>query len=235
MKHIIYNKNFYGCTEIEDSSVQFIFADPPYNISKNEIFNNTEIGYKPNKGDWDIISKETEIENAFNLIKDSKRILNETGTIAISGVYGSLIPYFNFLNEFGFHFKHHLIWHKNNPAPCVHRRSMTLSNEIILIYSKNKKYKFNYEISKSFNNGKQLHDVWDIPVVRKKLEVTRKPPELLKRLISIYSDSEDLISDTFIGSGTTYEVSEQLNRNFIGYEICKKRGLQLIENGFNVK
>lgn len=232
---IVYNKSFYGLNEIENKSVQLLFADPPYNISKEINFKNSEIGYNPNKGDWDIISKKEEIQNARQLILGCNRILKDNGTIAISGTYGSLIPYFLHLNKFGYVFKHHLIWHKINPAPCVHRRSMTLSNEIILIFSKNKSNKFNYEASKVFNEGKQLHDVWNIPVTRKELNVTRKPKELLKRLISIYSDEEDLVCDTFIGSGQTYEVSLELKRDFIGYEINKFRCLGLVEKNINVK
>lgn len=231
---IIYNKSFYGFEEIEDNSIQFMFADPPYNISSDIVFKNKDIGYNPDKGDWDKISRKVEIRNAREIIKGAKRILNETGTIAISGVYGSLVPYFLYLDKYGFEFKHHLIWHKTNPAPCVHRRSMTLSNEIILIYSKNKKYKFNYEISKQFNNFKQLHDVWDLAVVRKQLGVTRKPPELIKRLQMIYSDEGDKVCDPVVGSGTSYEISEELGREFIGYEIDVERCIGLDLKGLNV-
>lgn len=235
MQNIVLNKSFYGFKEIESNSVQFIFADPPYNISKDIDCKNKKIGYKPNKGKWDFLTKKEEFQNAKELISGASRILKESGTIAISGVYGSLIPYFIELENQGFYFKHHLIWHKKNPAPCVHRRSMTLSNEIILIFSKNKKYLFNYEESKKYNDGKQLHDVWNIPVTRKQLGVTRKPNELLKRLIAIYSNKGDLIIDPFLGSGTTYEISEILERRVIGYEKDFIRCNGLKEKGLNVK
>jgi site-specific DNA-methyltransferase (adenine-specific) len=231
---VVYNKSFYGFREIKDESVQFIFADPPYNISVESNFKNEEIGYTPDKGEWDRISKKEEIQNAKQLIVGALRILKQDGTIAISGTYGSLVPYFLYLNKYGFVFKHHLIWHKINPAPCVHRKTLTLSNEIILIYSKNKSNKFNYEVSKLYNEGKQLHDVWNIPVTKKELGVTRKPKELIRRLVSIYSDEGDLNCDPVLGSGQTYEICEELNTDFVGYEIDRERCIGLKNKGLNV-
>lgn len=47
---------------------------------------------------------------------------------------------------------------------------------------------------------------------------TPKPERLLKRVISIASDEDDLVLDFFIGSGTTAAVAHKLKRRYIGIE-----------------
>lgn len=51
---------------------------------------------------------------------------------------------------------------------------------------------------------------------------TQKPQEVIKRILSIYSNENDLILDPFLGSGTTTAACQELNRNFIGIEISEK-------------
>lgn len=51
---------------------------------------------------------------------------------------------------------------------------------------------------------------------------TQKPVRLMERLINIISDEGDMILDPFIGSGTTAVACQNLNRNFIGFELDKE-------------
>jgi site-specific DNA-methyltransferase (adenine-specific) len=44
------------------------------------------------------------------------------------------------------------------------------------------------------------------------------PPELVRRLIKLYSYPRDLILDPFIGAGTTALVAKTLNRNYLGID-----------------
>lgn len=48
------------------------------------------------------------------------------------------------------------------------------------------------------------------------------PVELPNRLIQLYSFTEDIILDPFIGSGTTAVAAVKTRRNFIGYEVNDK-------------
>jgi adenine-specific DNA-methyltransferase len=47
---------------------------------------------------------------------------------------------------------------------------------------------------------------------------TEKNPYLLERIINATSDKNDLIMDCFAGSGTTLDVANQMERNFIGID-----------------
>jgi site-specific DNA-methyltransferase (adenine-specific) len=47
---------------------------------------------------------------------------------------------------------------------------------------------------------------------------TQKPLELMKYLISTYSNKMDMVLDNTMGSGTTCLTAKELNRKFIGIE-----------------
>ena len=51
---------------------------------------------------------------------------------------------------------------------------------------------------------------------------TIKPLELVKRLVNNHSETNDIIADFFLGSGTTCVAAKELNRQYIGFEIDKQ-------------
>jgi site-specific DNA-methyltransferase (adenine-specific) len=72
--------------------------------------------------------------------------------------------------------------------------------------------------------GVPLSDVWYIPYLNPKAKErvgypTQKPVLLLKRIIEIASNENDLILDPFCGSGTSLVAAKLLNRKYIGIDI----------------
>ena len=73
---------------------------------------------------------------------------------------------------------------------------------------------------------KHIHDVWtDIisfsTATHSKERVgypTQKPLALLERIIEASSNEGDIVLDPFIGSGTTIDAAQKLNRNWIGID-----------------
>ena len=116
----------------------------------------------------------------------------------------------------------------------------TESTEHLIWASKNgngKKWKFNYELIKKLNEGKQMRNVWSIPLTPKSEKwagqhPTQKPMELLRRVILACTDEEDTVLDPFLGSGTTSAVAKMLNRNSIGIE-KEKKYLGIIQKRLN--
>lgn len=115
-------------------------------------------------------------------------------------------------------FQSHIIWHKTNPAPSVHRRMLTHANELILVFSKGPKWYFDYDYSKLLNNGKQCHNVFNYPAVRKMLGVTRKPVGLCEQIIRLFCPTGGTVLDPFAGSGAIPEAAAKAKRNFIAIE-----------------
>ena len=59
---------------------------------------------------------------------------------------------------------------------------------------------------------------------------SKKPEQLIRRILSIATDEGDLVLDSFLGSGTTAAVAQKMNRKYIGIEMgnhcythCKPR------------
>lgn len=80
--------------------------------------------------------------------------------------------------------------------------------------------------SEEETKGMPMRDVWEISIVAgSKSErtpyPTQKPEKLLQRIIETCTNPGDLVFDSFIGSGTTAAVAQQLGRRWIGCDINK--------------
>ena len=74
------------------------------------------------------------------------------------------------------------------------------------------------------SQGSPLNDVWNIPIVapsghERTGYPTQKPEALLEKLIIGSSNTNDIVFDCFMGSGTTQFVAMKLGRRFIGADI----------------
>ena len=72
-------------------------------------------------------------------------------------------------------------------------------------------------------NNEEMHDVWNISAVQLNEKTfgyhpTQKPETLLERIIKATSNTNDIVLDPFMGSGTTCYVAKKLNRQTIGIE-----------------
>lgn len=142
-----------------------------------------------------------------------------------------------------FYLNQEIIWHYE--AGVSAKRYLSPRNEKILWYVKDKdNFTFNLDAIRDPNVkypnqkkngrlrcntiGKNPSDVWDIAKVtsgkdRSSEERTAHPaqfPEdLIKRLMLGFTNTEDLILEPFLGSGTVGAVAVELNRRFVGFEI----------------
>ena len=207
--------------KVEDNSINLIFADPPYNLSgKNNLTVKSGKYVKCHKGEWDVIDDVLSFNEAW--IKECIRVLKDDGTLWISGTLHNHPTIGFLLKKLKCWIINDVIWYKRNAPPLLSKNRMAPSTELIWVASKTKKYYFNYELGKQFNNGKQLRNLWEINAKKHLTEhPTEKPEILLERIISLGSEENHLILDPFLGSGTTAVASKKLNRNFIGFEIDK--------------
>ena len=235
LKYYYDKKNFKlikgDCLEvlkkIEPNSIDMIFADPPYFLSGDGITCSAGKMVSVKKGNWDE-KIETKEKHEFNKkwINLCKNVLKDNGTIWISGTMHNIYSIGMALEEEGFKIINNITWKKLNPPPNISCRAFTHSTETILWAKKDlkkAKHKFNYEVMKELNGGKQMKDVWETSLTKpseKKCgkHPTQKPIELLEKIILASTDENDLILDPFNGSGTTGIVASRLNRRYIGIE-----------------
>ena len=246
-------------SKMKNESVDLIFADPPFNLSK-------EYG----KGINDAISEKDYLEWTENWLKECVKVLKPGGAFFVYN-----IPYWStyiadILNNY-LNFRHWIAIYMRGLMPVQNK--LHPSHYGLLYYIKGDKPKtFNQQripMPTCRHCGGEIHDyggkkhglnpsglciadVWnDINPVRhlkyKNRAANELPLKLLYRIISFASNEGDIIFDPFGGSGTTYVVAEYLKRQWIGTEIgdieCivermkadrDIKSLQAIEKGSNV-
>jgi len=147
--------------------------------------------------------------------------------------------------DLGYWILNDVIWSKTNPMPNFRGTRFTNATETLIWAKKSstqKKYTFNYSTMKNLHGGKQMKNVWNIPLCTgaerlknngKKAHSTQKPEALLYRIILASSNPGDIILDPFFGSGTTGAVAKKLKRDYVGIE-REKTYIDLARNRIDI-
>ena len=216
--------------KLPEKSVDMVFADPPYFLSGGGVSCHSGRQVIVDKGDWDKpLSPEEKLKFNRKWICECRRVLKDNGTIWISGTLHNIYSIGVALELEGFSIINNITWQKANPAPNLACRCFTHSTETVLWARKQLSPKkkgvhfFDYELMKAENNGKQMKDVWLLPMVSKAEKVhgkhpTQKPLPLLKRIILCSTKEGALVLDPFNGSGTTGIAAAELGRKYIGID-----------------
>ncbi len=209
-----------------DFKFDMIFADPPYFLSNGGISYQAGKVVCVDKGDWDKGgSRESIMEFNRKWLSLCREKLKDNGTIWISGTHHNIFSIANILTELGYRILNVITWAKTNPPPNISCRFFTYSTEFVIWARKHPKvpHKYNYELMKAINDGKQMTDVWRIPSIGRwekscGKHPTQKPLALLTRLILASTDVNDWILDPFAGSSTTGIAASLCGRKFLGIE-----------------
>lgn len=223
---IIYGDCMELLKQIDDNSIDAIFADPPYFLSNGGISVQSGKQVCVDKGDWD---KGGTPEHIYEFNRKwlalCRSKLKDDGTIWISGTHHNIHVVMRCLQELGYKVLNTITWQKTDPPPNLSCKYFNFSTELIIWARKHEKktHKFNYETMKSLNGGSQMTDVWRIPAVSKwekeqGKHPTQKPLRLLYRIILASTNEGDTILDPFSGSGTTGIAANLLGRKYIGIE-----------------
>lgn len=171
----------------------------------------------------------------FPRLKEIHRVMKNTGSIYlmcdedantyIRGLLDLVFGKDNFINE--------IVWCYGLGGSS--NRRLSNKHDTILLYAKSKNYYFNKLKVPATSNRmkgqmKGMLDFWDdISALNNMANErtghrTQKPRKLFERMIMLSSRENDLVCDPFMGSGTTASACETLNRNWIGFDLCKKSG-----------
>ena len=226
--------------EIEDESIDMIFADPPYfmqstkdkNGNKKVLMRADGTGeFKGCDDDWDSYKDYEEYDNfTIKYLKECKRVLKPNGTMWIIGSFQNIYRIGYFMQNLGFWILNDVVWNKTNPTPNMNGTRFCNAHETLLWCAKNEKSKFtfNYKTMKYLNGGKQERSVWTLGICQgnerlkdndgNKLHTTQKPEILLEKIILSSTKPNDIVLDPFFGTGTTGAIAKKYGRNFIGIE-----------------
>lgn len=216
---------------IKDNSVDMVFADPPFNLSKTY-----------DKGIDDNLTTSKYLSWCYDWLSECIRILKPGGSLFVYNIPKWATYYAEYLNK-RLTFRSWIALDMKASFPLSGRLNPT--HYALLYYTKGQKpnvfhnpripiqtcrhcggelkdyggYK-----SKMNPSGINVSDVWhDIYPVRHKNTKNRAynelPVKMLDRIISMSTNPGDVIFDPFGGSGTTFAVAEILGRRWIGSEL----------------
>ena len=216
--------------DIPNNSLHLMITSPPYNVSKeydNDLSLNEYLSL---------------LKNCFT---ETYRVLVDGGRACINIANIGRKPYIplsdyvsKIMIEIGFNMRGEIIWNKSAGAgiSTAWGSFQSASNpilrdvhEYILIFSKGnykrERDKEEKELRKD-NITKEEFIEWTKSVWTMNPESAKRighpapfPEELPNRLIKLFSFTNDIVIDPFMGSGTTAIAAIKNNRNFVGYEI----------------
>jgi site-specific DNA-methyltransferase (adenine-specific) len=226
-QNTIYNMDcLEGMKHIPSGSIDLILCDLPYGTTHCS---------------WDsIIPFEP-------LWKQYKRIIKENGAIVLT----SSQPFTTKLIESNMKwFRYEWIWKKGNHITgfpnanrmplknheniCVFYRKLPTYNPQGLIKIKPKRVKRNTSmqaLGKNNNSLKRVHvvryknfpkTVINYPRDRKTFHPTQKPTDLFEYIIKTYTNEGEVVLDNCMGGFTTAIACDNVNRNWIGFELEEK-------------
>jgi len=213
--------------QIPESSVDLVFADPPYFLSNGGITCHAGKMVSVHKGDWDK-SRGADENHQFNRawLAAAQRVLKPNGSIWVSGTAHVIHSVGFAMQQLGFKLLNDISWVKPNPPPNLSCRYFTHATETIIWAAKNKKsrHTFNYKHMKEINYNKQMKSVWQIkpPETWEKKygkHPTQKPVALLERILLASTNEGDLVLDPFVGGATTLIAALRLRRQAFGCEL----------------
>jgi len=217
--------------DIADSSVDLIFADPPYNIGKR---------FDQFKDSWPSDSEYAEwcylwLELCIRKLKPGGSLYVMTSTQAM--------PYLDLWLRKRLTILSRIVWHYDSSGVQAKKYFGSLYEPILFCVKDSANYVFNAdeiaveaktgavrklidyrkEVPAPYMTKKVPGNVWYIPRVRYRMpeyeeHPTQKPEALMERIIKASSNPDHLVLDPFGGTFTTCAVAQRLGRRTIGIE-----------------
>ena len=235
-EHTIYwGDALEALNQIEDESIDLIFADPPYNIGKV---------FASSKDKW--ATDEDYLEWCYKWLELCVKKLKSTGAFYVM-TSTQFMPYFDLFLRKHLTILSRIVWSYDSSGVqaknyfgsmyepilfCVKDKNhYTFNADDIMVEaktgSKRKLIDYRKNPPQPYNTMKVPGNVWDFARVRYRMEEyenhpTQKPIALLDRIIKASSNEGDTVLDPFSGTFTTGYVAKELNRNTVSIELSEE-------------
>lgn len=199
--------------QIEDNSIDFVFTDPPYNVSQKDskqAYGGGRTGIE--FGDWDF---------GFDTEKWIRQLASkpkkDSGQVVIFNAFRNMEIIARVLEEEGYRVQAEpMYWVKTNPVPNFPHRMPVSSFEYILWATRGEDYTFNRRELEKMMYGRFVASSHEEQGQR--FHTTQKPMSLWQEIMKIHSNPKELALDTFGGSGVTAVSAIRLRRNYLVIE-----------------
>lgn len=243
MKIELFNDHFQNYKRYGIPKAQLVIADIPYNLGNNAYASNPSwyVDGDNTKGESKKAGKAFfDTDENFRIAEYmhfcSKMLIKEPKE---SGKAPAMIVFCAFEQmhmvieegkKYGFNHSYPLVFVKNYSAQVLKANMKIVgATEFAVVLYREKLPKFN-------NNGQMIFNwfKWEKDNKTPKIHPTQKPIEILKTLISIFTDKGDVVIDPVAGSGSTLRACAELGRSCYGFEIkkdfCKLAKEKMLKN-----
>jgi DNA modification methylase len=215
--------------ELPDNSVHLMVTSPPYNVTKEY--------------DMDLTLEEY-LQLLRNVLAETYRVLVYGGRACINVANLGRKPYIplsdyisQLMLEIGYFMRGEIIWYKGAGAgvsmawgswQSATNPVLRDTHEYILVFSKGSfsrkrpEGKFDTITREQFMEWTKSVWVMNPESAKKVGHPAPFPVELPYRLIQLYTFTDDIVLDPFMGSGSTAVAALQSGRRYVGYEIDSK-------------
>lgn len=198
--------------ELPDKSIDCVYTDIPY------LYETGRANPKKNDLSGRIEKKRAELEFIsggidYSILDEFKRVLKKVNIF----IWCSKMQLLDIMNWGGDYNIELLVWGKTNPQPSTN--NTWLPDLEYCVYFREK--------GVPLNDGYELKSKWYTSAINKNDKdlfnhPTIKPLPLVKRHILHATQPNDIVLDTFMGSGTTAVACLETDRQFVGFEIDEK-------------
>lgn len=231
LKCELINDHFQNYKVYGIPKAQLVIADIPYNLGNNAYASNPQwyidgdnkngeskfAGKTFFKTDEDFRIAEFMHFCSKMLIKEPKEC-NKSPAMIVFCAFEQIPLLTEYAKKYGFHHSYPLVFIKNFSAQVLKANMKIVgATEYAMVFYREKLPKFNGGGAMVFNWFIWSPDEKSIP----KLHPTQKPICVLKRLIEIFTDKNDVVIDPVAGSGSTLRAAFEMGRNSYGFEIEK--------------
>ena len=238
IKTELFNDNFQNYKRYGIPKAQLVIADIPYNLGVNAYASSTEwyIDGDNKNGESKKAKKAFfNTDHNFNIAEYmhfcSKMLVKEPKE---KGKAPAMIVFCSFEQmqtviaygkKHGFVNNYPIFFVKNYSAQVLKANMKIVgATEHAVVLYRDKLPKFNNGRSET-QKGKMIFNwfEWKRDSAKEypKIHPTQKPVNILKQLITVFTDEGDVVIDPCAGSGTTLRACRELNRNSYGFEISK--------------
>lgn len=226
----LYHDNFQNYKRYNIPKAQLVIADIPYNIGIDAYASNP-MWYNSgdNKKGESNLAKKSFFNTDGNfkiaeymhfcsklLIKEPKE-KGKAPAMIVFCAFEQMQMVIEYGKKYGFKNSYPIFFCKNYSAQVLKANMKIVgATEFAVVLYRDKLPKFN-------NNGKMIFNwfEWkrDSSKEYPKIHPTQKPINVLKRLIEIFTDEDDVVIDPCAGSGSTLRAAYETGRNAYGFEV----------------
>lgn len=228
---IYYGDCLEALSDVQDGSVDLVFADPPYNIGKR---------FGDFKDAWP--SDRAYAEWCYRWLELCIAKLKPNGSLYVM-TSTQAMPYLDLWLRERLSVLSRIVWHYDSSGVQAKKYFGSLYEPILFCVKDPKNYTFNAneieveaktgavrklidyrkEVPTPYKTTKIPGNTWYIPRVRYRMpeyeeHPSQKPEALLERIIKASTNPGDLVLDPFGGTFTTCAVARRLGRKSVGIE-----------------